>query len=544
MTECRALAQSLARGDPTPTIEWKWPVHAAFRRRGIRLWDGWSDGGALGPWLDRSRRALRQLPDRLEISFPTEFMDIDTATPARAPPSWGGIFGLEVSDGDRCIRLAPAQMIAANVSWARAVEACRVNLGAPRTAPVRIRRFRAEEYLVALDASGETEAIARAGRPVGEADVSDAGAVAGLARLLGNWMVANTGEDGRLVYKYWPSRGAESTADNTVRQFMGTVALQRYARWAGDAGAADAARRNLDRQIATYFRPMPDGTGVIELGGSAKLGAAALAGLAILEAEDGARHARILDALAVGIERLWRPDGAFRTFHFPAERNDNQNFYPGEAALFWAHLYARRRDDAILARLRRTLDHYRDWHRARRNPAFVPWHAQAHVAAWEATGDAERIPFVFEMIDWLLPMQQWDGAPAADMRGRFYDPAHREWGPPHAASTGAYLEGIAVACRLARALGDHPRAARYAESLRRGFRNIRQLVFADPVDLFYVSRRRRTLGGVRTEVYDNTIRLDNVQHALMALLDVLRHDTLGIPDGPQGSQSPATSGTE
>jgi hypothetical protein len=30
------------------------------------------------------------------------------------------------------------------------------------------------------------------------------------------------------------------------------------------------------------------------------------------------------------------------------------------------------------------------------------------------------------------------------------------------------------------------------------------------------------LGGIRTEAYDNTIRVDNVQHGLMALLKILK----------------------
>ncbi|MGE0718820.1 MAG: hypothetical protein AB7P02_25465 [Alphaproteobacteria bacterium] len=406
-------------------------------------------------------------------------------------------------------------MVATNLRWGTALAR---GLKALHEDELPAEVFRVEGECLVVKRHGDTAPIAfrRAGTPV-----ESAGSLPDLARLLGGWLVRATRADGRLTYKYWPSRGATATSDNAVRQMMGSVALGRYARWSGDGQAAAAARRNLDGQLSRLHEILSDGSGAIVLGGSAKLGAAAMAALAIIEDPRGERHEAVLDSLILGIERLWQTDGSFRTFHFPRERNDNQNFYPGEAALFWAELYARRRDPVVLARLLRTLDHYRDWHRRNRNPAFVPWHTRAHVALFEATGMTDRLPFAFEMIDWLLPMQQWDDAPAPDMRGRFYDPRHPEYGPPHAASTGAYLEGIAAAARAARRIGDATRATRYETALARGFRNIRQLAFADDMDLFQIARPRLVLGGVRTEVYDNTIRVDNVQHALTAVLEVL-----------------------
>ena len=47
---------------------------------------------------------------------------------------------------------------------------------------------------------------------------------------------------------------------------------------------------------------------------------------------------------------------------------------------------------------------------------------------------------------------------------------------------------------------------------------MRQLQYRDGVEAFYVARRPRVDGGIRTEAYDNEIRVDNVQHGLMGLL--------------------------
>ena len=125
------------------------------------------------------------------------------------------------------------------------------------------------------------------------------------------------------------------------------------------------------------------------------------------------------------------------------------------------------------------------------------------------------------MNDWLLSMQQWDGL-TADLRGRFYDPSRPYFGPPHAASTGAYLEGLADALALARALGDEIRATAYQRAVDRGLRSLRQLQFRDHRDAFYIFRKERVLGALRTEVYDNTVRIDSAAHALAAAIKVLQ----------------------
>ena len=124
------------------------------------------------------------------------------------------------------------------------------------------------------------------------------------------------------------------------------------------------------------------------------------------------------------------------------------------------------------------------------------------------------------MNDWLLGVQQWDDVPYEDCRGQFFDPS-RPFGPPHASSTGVYMEGLVDAFQLARQVGDQTRAESYRIAILRALRSIAQLTFKDNVDMFYVSKRHELRGGVRTAVYDNTVRVDNVQHNLMAIFKIL-----------------------
>jgi hypothetical protein len=157
----------------------------------------------------------------------------------------------------------------------------------------------------------------------------------------------------------------------------------------------------------------------------------------------------------------------------------------------------------------------------------VPWHTQAHVLALESIDAPELAKFVFEMNDWLVDLQQWDGAPTLDVAGRFYDPKRKHLGRAHASATGVYLEGLIDAYELARRSDDAKRAERYRLVILRGLRSLIQLQFKSSADMFYVTQPERVLGGIRTEVYDNRIRIDNVQHALMGTLRILAR--LGEP---------------
>ena len=441
-----------------------------------------------------------------------------------------GVLGIELSRGEEVERVTPTDMIASNRRFARVLERFLERHAISRRAFERdgaVRAFAARQFLVPAD-GGAPEEMFR-GSTLVDAPSLDITALAGpLADGIGGWMLANLGDDGRLPYKYWPSRGRESPADNAIRRFLGTLALTRLAELRGSHDLRDAAVRNLRFTIRRYFRHLGDGVGAIVERTGAKLGAAALAGLAILESPVRDEFRDELHMLAAGVDSLVHPGNGFRTFFFPAERDgQNWNFYSGEALLFWAE--AMRRGVPFAPSLERYAEVFRrcrERHRRARNPAFIPWHTQASVSVFAQTGQREFADFVLEMNDRLLPMQQWDNLPP-DLRGRFYDPRRPKFGPPHAASTGAYLEGLADALSLARALGDGTRAAAYERTIARGLRSLRQLQFRGPLDTYYVTRKQRVLGALRTEAYDNAVRIDSTAHALAASVKVLRPASIG-----------------
>ncbi len=237
---------------------------------------------------------------------------------------------------------------------------------------------------------------------------------------------------GELPYKVCLAGANRFTGqNNTIRQLMATVCLYRYAELIDSAELRECARLNLRYNLSRFYREM-DGIGVIAFSGSGKLGASPMAALAIYEQEGtSGPHQRSLAMLRQGIDRLWNSDGSIQTFHFPESRNDNQNFYPGEALCFWARLLADDCEPNLHQRFLKSFTYFREFHRDAPNPAFIPWHTQAYALMHGVTGNPELAEFILEMNDWLLSLQQ-TAAKCSDFVGRFYDPKRREFGPPHA----------------------------------------------------------------------------------------------------------------
>jgi hypothetical protein len=337
--------------------------------------------------------------------------------------------------------------------------------------------------------------------------------ISGIAR----WFMSNQDSEGALPYKYWPSSGIYSDADNPIRRFMASVAFNRMASALDRQDMKVAARKNLDYNLRRFYR-FENGNGIIAWQKSVKLGSLALAALAILESPFARSWNEELAQLRRTINTLWQPSGAFKTFLHPIDRNDNQNFYPGEALLFWATSLQKNRDEVLLSQAIKSFHYYRSHFRKNSNPAFVPWHSQAALILFKLTGNVEIRDFIFEMNDWLLQHQQWGGSVDLDHWGRFYSPGTPEYGPPHASATGVYLEGLVDAFALSREVGDTRRATSYRQTIERGIRSLAQLQYHDDLDAYYVSQKERVIGAIRTESYNNEIRIDNLQHGLMALL--------------------------
>lgn len=518
------------------------PCYVALRRDGQRAAHGWTDGdGSLPSILTTIRQlvegldpAARSELDAIELNLTHDWQTTDLGDKAASRTFLSnfvrGVRGFELVHAEYTLRVAPSQAVAQNRAYPKWLEVFRqerrlTQADVPRQ--VVARSFRADQLLLMRPSDGAAPRgvpMFRGNSLVPQEQVNR-GFVEQLERDLGDFLVRAVLPTGRMTYIYYPSQGREDLKrNNMIRQWMASVALGRTAAHRAEPSIHKLGEENIRYNLRTFYHATGK-LGCIEHNGKVKLGSVALAVISIMEHPKRKQFKRVEERLWNMIEHLWQPDGSFRTFFKPSERNDVQNFYPGEAQLAWAFRYTETGDEALLERFMSSMRYYRAWHKEQRNPAFVPWHAQAYYHVWKHTKDDELKDWVFDISDWLLCMAQYDhNVLHADELGRFYDPENPGFGPPHASATGVYLEGLIDAFELAREVGDEARRERYRLAIIRGLRSVRQVMFKDDVDMFYISPKNRPWlrGGVRNTVYDNVMRIDNVQHNQMGIIKILR----------------------
>ena len=355
-----------------------------------------------------------------------------------------------------------------------------------------------------------------------------------LATGIASWMTANMDREGRLPYLWYTSEDRASILeDNAIRRFLGAGALGRFAAQRDDPSLLDAYRHHLTRLLGDYLEPLGEGLAVIADAGQANLGAASIAGLAILAGPAADRDQRVLGMLLAAVRASTDEFQGFRTYFYPADRNPiGWEFFSGEALLFLAEATRLEVDNAphveeLLVLYRRCRDR---WHE-NRHVAFVSWHSQALASLYRLHPLAEIAEFVFELNDWLLPLQHTD-PDEPERVGEFGDPLRPNHGAPHASSTGVYLEGLADARDLARAIGDEARTRRYTTAIDLGLRSLRQLQFRDWRCTWYLSRPEAVLGALRCNIDNNQIRIDNCGHALAAAVKLLDPQRLPVAHLP------------
>ncbi len=447
-------------------------------------------------------------------------------------PKHHGVRGMRIKHGERSKQWAPTWQIAVNKTNSELVADTRKQwkLSEQEFAQAEFSSFEADQVLVRLDREPVDAVLMFRGNRIVDVDEVTQASTEVLAQGMKSWLVNNLHPDGRLTYMFWPSKNEEDRGNNQIRQWMATNAMIRWAHDRNDPALFDRVEQNIDHNVAKFYEQEGELGLIVEGKTKVKLGAVALAGMAMYTHPKREKWATQIAGLRKMVDHLWHEDGSFSSFYRGGDK-EYWNFYPGEALLFWATIYAQEKDPEILRKYKQSFAFFRDWHREHRNPAFVPWHLQANYTLWSALGDDEAefkqelVDFSFEIADWLVTVQAWDAERGEitypDEAGRFYT-SEKKFGVPHASSTGVYIEGLIDAWQFARDLGDADRREKYRISLLRGIRSMMQLQFVDDVDMFYVEDPKYVVGGIRTSEYRNEIRCDNVQHPLMGIIKVLR----------------------
>lgn len=355
-----------------------------------------------------------------------------------------------------------------------------------------------------------------------------------------DWLSRVHGTTGRFLHGYLPALSAPLEGDNYLRQAGAAFALARAARLLGDEGYAARATQSILMLLDDTVVDSGDATSRHTSLPSPILNRLGTAGLLVLAIQElPAPQSDLLDKseqLCNWIRRQAREDGSLRCRDVGG--NDQQE--PDDAASIQEYpglaLYAilrsqKHRPAAWKTELpRKAVVYYRDWWKAHRSMAFVPWQTAAYTEAFVQSKEPVFAEFVYEMNDWLCGLQydQIDPRRLVWYGGFMQWSADKAVDAPPTIESAAYAESLAEARRAARAGTDPARYERYTQVLQRCLQFLVGLQYTEAsTQHFQEWYRPRLVGGFHASSQDGNLRIDYVQHALSALATYLEESPPG-----------------
>lgn len=333
-----------------------------------------------------------------------------------------------------------------------------------------------------------------------------------LAALFTRYLLRHQREDGSLFFRYHPHQDVVYEGGDLPRIAHGAWVLCRAGAHFDHADLQAGGDKLLTRLLALRQEDEQGGLWLVDgkdRPSIAEVSFLLLALCAIPEraAEQEAAARRLATTLWAQID-----DHGRITTHRDPEKNDGlyQDYFPGQALLALA--VARRRglwEIPDEAHLHRAFSVYRHRFHHQRHFGQVSWQMQAFAAWWGVLQEAALGSFVFEIADWLLGYQQAKG-------GGFLND-HQSDGPGY--TTALYLEGLGAAVQLADAMGETARAERYRTAYGKGLAFVDGLVMQEHMAPL-LPNPPWAIGGVRSSLMCDEVRIDFVHHALSAVLEV------------------------
>jgi orotate phosphoribosyltransferase/AMMECR1 domain-containing protein len=320
-----------------------------------------------------------------------------------------------------------------------------------------------------------------------------------LIDLMAGYIFRSLDGAGLPAYRLTPSDSEYQRVGTAARVVHGLYALRIAGELRGRTDWKDAALAGVRRCLGSVRG------GRLELDGHV---GGALADVVLLAAASACGSSRT-EACAEVAERVATLLHASGWIGAGPKRLDNpqdQEFLPGAAV--WAIAtwcrHAGVRLPAALAAARRFYGQ-----RLLEHPTWgCSWLAQGWAAVHDLTRAREDAELAFAAADWALDRQ-------LEKNGAFLE----DLSPDEPSfNTGFVAEGVAAAWRAAVEQDDDARAARYQQSWRMAAGFVSTLTLG-PADVFPFATPERAVGGVRCTLSRSDIRVDQVSHALHALVD-------------------------
>jgi len=316
-----------------------------------------------------------------------------------------------------------------------------------------------------------------------------------------------------LEYMYFPSENIYSTENNHLRQLASLWTITEMNSFLNKNASKSLVNSTLDYYLS--FMKSSSNFSYVILNDKAKLANNAFLILTLLNTPHYQNQKELLTQLGNGILSLQNENGSYKTFFF-SDENTGIDYYPGEAMLSLMKLYNNTKDQRYLDSVEKAFYHYRDYWRNNKNTALIPWHTQTYKLLFEETKNQDLSDFIFEMNDWMIDNYQINTSEYPDEIGGFpkYYPTF---------STSVFIEGINDAYSVAMMVNDSFHIQKYKEAIRLGTRFILQIQFTEN-NTFYLNNDIKAIGGFKTSLTNNGLRIDNTQHSMMALMKTYENE--------------------
>ncbi len=426
-----------------------------------------------------------------------------------------GMDGLVLVAPKKPIRFCPTELIAADQPLAELLsEVAKSSLSGTAPGEVPLVRFRTIHWYQPPK-SDNVVSLHRGLTVIQPEDVTTEALDRSIASLA-DYMIYRQLRSGLFTYQYEAGQDRYTEDNSPIRQIGGVVALAVHARATGRSASRSAADLGV-RYHLQGLRVLPNVERAAFLAtadGRHRLGVSAMLCLALGEHPQPARYADTRVKLANAILSLQRPSGMFMTAFPPARDIIGQAHYPGEALLALATHYAHQPTGRVLDAFDRAIAFYRDYFRETPSPVFASWQLRAFAAMAGHTKRQDYAEYVFELADWIIERQiDAPECPWPELRGGIT--THREGKADF--TTAFHLEAIADALQLARSVNDAERISRYDRALRGAVRFVMQLQVR-PEEAYFMRSPRDAVGGIRTGLTLNLLRIDHCEHALIGLI--------------------------
>ncbi|HEY1187316.1 MAG TPA: hypothetical protein VGE74_06640 [Gemmata sp.] len=348
------------------------------------------------------------------------------------------------------------------------------------------------------------------------------------------WLAKMNEGNGLFLHGYLPALRQPMPGDHDLRQAQAALALAQAAKFNGDKQHAAVASQAVLRLLA-FTKPDPADPRCrvpVQLSFVCnRVGFAALTALAIYELPNPSEP--LLDAaeqLCTFLRTRTRVDGSVQY----TDGTDDPlkidpagvNEYPGLALQALATSNRVRPAEWKKDAVKKGVAYYHAAFRAKPHPALAATVTPAAADLYLETKLNEAATAAFEMSDWVCALQitagdnrtpQWAGGFRAVADGRASD------APPTAADTGRYVQSLACAYQLTRALGDLPHEAKYRAALGSAVTFLCGLQFVETNTRHFENsfRAKMLIGAFHLSPTDGNLRIDATGAAVSGLLRFL-----------------------